>query len=278
VIAVALALALLAGPVAPSPAEESAPVPVVEPVLAARVDELRHLAAPPPLPGDRPPRLLLTGDSVSQTLAPALAAEARRRGAQVTINTRPGCGLLPGLPMTRDGFIPPWARGCSNEVPAWRGLLASTPADVVFVLSTWDGSPRAMGESVIDPASLVGHHATAQMVHSLVDDIAPVGSGRTVVFLAESIPTRGATSGDPSAIRIAEARHHRAVLRTVARADFARVRLVDLGQWLCPTGHPCPEIVEGVQVRGEDGGHFTPQGAAWIAPRLLDAIGLPAAA
>lgn len=275
-IALALALAVLAGSVAP--AEEVAAVPAVEPVLATRADELRRLATPPPLPAGRSPRILITGDSVSQTLAPALAAEARRRGAQVTINTRPGCGLLPGLPMTRDGFIPPWARGCSNEVPVWRGLLASTPADVVFVLSTWDGAPRAMGESVIDPASLVGHHATAQLVHSLVDDIAPVGSGRIVVFLAESIPTRGAATGDPSPIRVAEVRHHRSVLRTVARADPTRVRLVDVGQWLCPTGHPCPDIVEGVQVRGDDGGHFTPQGAAWIAPRLLDAIELPAPA
>ncbi len=66
------------------------------------------------------------------------------------------------------------------------------------------------------------------------------------------------------------------MLRNVARSDPDRVRLVDLGQWLCPLGPPCPEVVDGILARPNDGGHFSPEGAAWLAPRLLDALGVPA--
>ena len=43
---------------------------------------------------------------------------------------------------------------------------------------------------------------------------------------------------------------------------------------LCPAGNPCPGQIEGVQVRieGWDQTHFTPEGAAWFAPLLLDRV------
>jgi hypothetical protein len=106
--------------------------------------------------------------------------------------------------------------------------------------------------------------------------IAPVGSGRTVVLLGEAIPTDGDYTGVASPARVAEARRHLSVLRMVARADPARVRLVDLDRWLCPRGAPCPTRVAGIVPRPEDGGHFSVEGAAWLAPRLLDKLGLTA--
>lgn len=246
----------------------------VEPALANRAAGLAALEAPVPLPTDRAPRLLLAGDSVADTLVNALATEAAGRGATLARSVHAGCGLMPGLPTTRDRYTPPWASACANAAPEWRRQVAATPADVVLVLATWDGSSRLVDGVFVDPATPDGRAAFVGMMRDLVESIAPSGSGRYVVLLAESIPARGAVTGDPSVERVVEARNHRAVLREVAQGDPGRVRVVDLGQWLCPLEAPCPEIVDGVQARADDGGHFSPEGAAWIAPRILDAIGL----
>jgi hypothetical protein len=250
--------------------------PAPEPTLRTRVEELQRLAAPVPLPADRAPRFAFVGDSVAATLAPALVAEARGRGAGASQNTRPGCGLLPGLPTTLDGYIPPWTRACESEVPTWQRQIAASPADVVVVLSTWDGSPRTLDGAFLDPGTVTGRQSVVDLFRQLVDTIAPPGSGRSVVFLAEAIPAPGAVTGDASPTRINEARQHRSSLRAVARALPDRVRVIDLGQWLCPNGPQCPPSVEGVVTRADDGGHFTADGAAWLAPRLLDALGVPA--
>lgn len=274
----ALAVAVLLGTTAAlsAPISAAGPTgePAPEPALRTRVEELQRLAAPVALPADRAPRFAFVGDSVAETLAPALVAEARGRGAGASQSTRPGCGLLPGLPTTLDGYIPPWTRACESEVPIWQGQIASSPADVVVVLSTWDGSPRTLDGAFVDPGTVAGRQTVVDLFRQLVDTIAPPGSGRSVVFLAEAIPTPGVVTGDVSPTRINEARQHRSALRAVARAMPDRVRVIDLGQWLCPNGPQCPTSVEGVMVRADDGGHFSADGAAWLAPRLVDALGV----
>jgi SGNH domain (fused to AT3 domains) len=275
-IAVAVLVAVLATGDVALAGTGAVPAPPTEPALVSRADEVRRLQAPFALPTDRGPRLELVGDSVADSFSSALAAEAGRRGVSLARSIRPGCGILRGLPTTRDGYTPPWATGCAAAVDDWRRQAAAIPADIVMFLSTWDGSPRLLDGTFVDPATFTGFRATADLMREMIDAIAPVGSGRNVVLLAESIPTHGAISGDATPERIAEARWHRAVLRDVARSDPARVRVVDLGQWLCPLGPPCPEVVDGIAARGDDGGHFSPDGAAWLAPRLLDALGVPA--
>jgi hypothetical protein len=271
-----IAVAALAG-TAPAFAG-TASRPDAEPVLMSRADEVRRLQAPFPLPVDRAPRIMLVGDSVADSFAPALAAEAQRRGASFARSVKPGCGILPGLPTTRDGYTPPWAEACADNVPAWRREAAAVPADLVLMLSTWDGAPRLLDGTLVDPATPTGFQTAADLVRETVDAIAPPGSGRMVVLLAEAVPADGFVSGVATPDRIAEARVHRAVLRSVARSDPTRVRVVDMGQWLCPLGPPCPTVVEGIVARPNDGGHFSPEGAAWVAPRLLDALGIPAPA
>ena len=245
----------------------------VDPALAARVSEHRALSSAPLLPTDHTPRVVFVGDSVAATLVVQLAAEAAARGIGLGRSVRPGCGILRGQPTTLDGFTPPWAAACDRAVDEWRAEIARMPGDVVLLLSTWDGAPRLLDGLFVDPSTPEGRATMAGLVGEVVDAIAPPFSGRTVVLLAEAIPTQGVTTGDASAARVAEARRHRAVLRMVARADRARVRVLNLDRWLCPAGAPCPTTVGGVIAR-PDGGHFSPEGAAWLAPQLLDAIGL----
>jgi hypothetical protein len=277
-IALAALVAVLAVGDAALAGTGAVPAPPTEPALVSRADEVRRLQAPFALPTDRAPRLELVGDSVADSFSSALATEAGRRGASFARSVRPGCGIQRGEPTTRSGFTPSWASACAANVDTWRSQAASIPADVVLYLATWDGSPRLLDGTFVDPATMTGFQTFSDLMREMIDAVAPVGSGRSVVLLAESIPTYGAISGDATPERIAEARWHRAVLRNVARSDPARVRVIDLGQWLCPLGPPCPEVVDGIAARGDDGGHFSPEGAAWLAPRLLDALGVPAPA
>jgi hypothetical protein len=267
---------VLMGGVAAGTPPRGEPLPTADPAVAARVSQVRALQSPLPLPGDRSPRIVLAGDSVAATVAVQLAAEAAARGVTMRTSVHAGCGILRGLPTTIDGVTPPWAAGCDRAAPGWRAQLGRTPGDLVLLLSTWDGSPRLLDGVFVDPRTSEGRAVMVALLQEVVDAVAPVGSGRGVVLIAEAIPTRGVTTGEPSATRVAEARQHRAILREVARADATRVRVVDLGEWLCPAGNPCPELVDGVRARPDDGGHLSPEGATWLAPHLLDALGLTA--
>jgi hypothetical protein len=246
----------------------------IDPVLAARASEDRILGAAPALPTDRAPRVVFVGDSVAATLVVSLTAEAAARGIGLLRSLRPGCGILRGEPTTLDGYTPPWASACDRAATEWRAQVARMTPDVVLLLTTWDGAPRVVDGFFVNPATPEGRAVTAELFREVVDELAPVDSGRTVVLLAAATPTQGITTGDATLARLAEARRHLAVLRMVARADPARVRLVDLDQWLCPAGAPCPTTVGGVIARPEDGGHFSAEGAAWLAPQLLDKVGL----
>jgi hypothetical protein len=271
----ALALALtvdLTGE--PAAAGAQRPRVGIDPALAARASEDRILGAAPALPTDRAPRVVFVGDSVAATLVVPLTAEAAARGIGLLRSVRPGCGILRGEPTTLDGVTPPWASACDRAATEWRAEVARMSPDVVLLLSTWDGAPRLVNGVFVNPATPEGRALTVALFHEVVDAVAPVGSGRTVVLLAEATPTQGLVTGDAALTRVAEARRHLTVLRTVARADPTRIRLVDLGQWLCPMGAPCPTTVAGVVARPVDGGHFSVEGAAWLAPQLLDKLGL----
>jgi hypothetical protein len=275
VAGVALALALtvdLNGE--PAAAGAQRPRVGIDPALAARANEDRILGAAPALPTDRAPRVVFVGDSVAATLVVPLTAEAAARGIGLLRSVRPGCGILRGEPTTLDGVTPPWASACDRAATEWRAEVARMSPDVVLLLSTWDGAPRLVNGVFVNPATPEGRALTVALFHEVVDTVAPVGSGRTVVLLAEATPTQGLVTGDATLTRVAEARRHLTVLRTVARADPARIRLVDLDQWLCPMGAPCPTTVGGVVARPVDGGHFSVEGAAWLAPQLLDKLGL----
>ena len=54
----------------------------------------------------------------------------------------------------------------------------------------------------------------------------------------------------------------------------ANVKVIDLANRICPSGPPCPLIVNSVWVRG-DGAHYTDEGSLWVARWLLPKVGIP---
>ena len=51
------------------------------------------------------------------------------------------------------------------------------------------------------------------------------------------------------------------------------VKSVDLAAYVCPSGPPCPLLVDGLWVRG-DGAHYTGEGSLWVARWLMPRLGI----
>ena len=221
-------------------------------------------------------RMVFMGDSVGGNVTRALAPEATRRGASLTPYTVPGCSNIVGLPVTADDQVVPWAPTCLNHLErSWRATVAATPADAVLWLSSFDASRRLIDGAVADPATPDGRQRIASLILETANIVAPVGSGRRVVFLIPAPQSPSYFGGEPDPAAATIVAHHLAIMHLVVSSDPVRFSMLRLDTFLCPTGPPCPaEVVPGVVPRAADGRHLVPAGAAWLAPQILDALGV----
>jgi hypothetical protein len=273
VLLAALAVVALAAPVGASRVDAEA-LTEVDGQLVVAAQRLAALETPANLgPGAR---IVLFGDSVGGDVADGLVPEAARRGARVVEDTRAGCSNITGLGTFESGTVIPWMPGCLDYlVSTWRPRVAATPADAVLWLSTFDASTRLIDGVVAHPGTPEGRQRIAAAIVQTADVVAPPGSGRRVVFLLPSAFPRGAQGGRPSAESVIDVQRHRAIMHLVVSADPARFSMLMLDRFLCPSGPPCPlEPAPGVAPRPAEGGHVNPEGAAWLAPQILDALGV----
>ncbi len=83
-------------------------------------------------------------------------------------------------------------------------------------------------------------------------------------------------SGNPAGPTLQDESFERLnALLTEFAARTPHVRLVDLAARVCPSGPPCPLVVDDVAVRG-DGAHFASSGALWVARWLMPQLGIAA--
>jgi len=220
--------------------------------------------------------LVFMGDSVGGNVARGLVPEAARRGAVVTQLTVPGCSNIVGLPVSSTDQVLPWAPACLAHLErSWRTTVAATPADAVLWLSSFDASRRLVDGVIVDPTTPAGQARIAQLILDSADVLAPVASGRRIVFLlpAPQAPSYFRGEPDPQTVTYVEA--HRAILHLVVSSDPSRFSMLTLDRFLCPAGPPCPmEVAAGVVPRAVDGRHLVPAGGAWLAPQILDALGV----
>jgi hypothetical protein len=201
--------------------------------------------------------------------------EAARRGAVIDQETAAGCWFIAGSPVTANGAVLPWAQACVDYRPVWLATVAAAPGDTVLWLSTFDAARRMIDGTVVDPATPDGRKRIADLIVETANVVAPPGSARRVVFFlpVSHAPSELHPVPDPESAIVIQ--HHRAILHLVVASDPTRFSMLDLGEFLCPRGPPCPaQPVPGVTPRGHDGGHLTPEGTAWLAPQVLDALGV----
>jgi hypothetical protein len=244
------------------------------PVTKAPLTGTGALEAPASLgPGAR---MVFMGDSLGGNVARALAPEAAQRGAVVTQHTVPGCSNIAGLPVTADDQVIPWAPTClTNLEPTWRATVAATPADAVLWLSSFDASRRLIDGAIADPATVAGRRRIAGLILETADIVAPKGTGRRIVFLVPAPQSPSYFGGDPDPRSAAIVQAHVLIMHVVVQSDPTRFSMLRLDTFLCPAGPPCPaEVAPGVVPRAADGRHLIPSGAAWLAPQILDALGV----
>ena len=213
---------------------------------------------------------VLIGDSVAYSLGDALAAEAAKRGVDLKATTRLGCGLTTGITIADDGNEVQWSPGCAKDTLDYldRALNAG-PVDALLWSSTWEladydvnGTTLKYGTPAFDRWLFTQFDAAREKAEA---------AGARLVFL--TIPDRA-----PNPLReVTTLENRRVAHMNRLYADYAAlhpdsVAVADLGDIVCPGGSPCPTAIDGITLRPKDGGHFEADGAAWVAPRLMDEL------
>jgi hypothetical protein len=228
-------------------------------------------AAPAPAPVP-PPSMLLVGDSVADTLRPALADQADIRGVRFSAQVRPGCGLVTGIPAYPSGAPIPWGPGCADGTISYLSdAVQQADPQVVVWLSTWEtadqlvnGQFYAFGTPAADAMLLEEFEQSREVLTA--------GGARLAMVTIAPRAEQSATVPNDNPAEDQQYLHLDELIRTFAAQHTDSVTVVDLAKIVCPSGPPCPVDVDGVDLRPNDGGHFAGDGPAWVAPRLMDAI------
>ncbi|MEX2255400.1 MAG: acyltransferase family protein [Acidimicrobiia bacterium] len=216
-------------------------------------------------------RVLLLGDSVAGSLSDAVQAAAATRGIELSSASRPGCGMVTGVPALDDGTEVPWGRGCSDGTIDYLDLAVSTRAPTtVLWLSTWEMTDRIVDGTLYKFGTKRGD---AALLEKFEESYAHITKDGAQLLLVTNTPR--AEHSDTQVRNAAEdhrAEHLNDLYRQFAARHPDTVSVVDLASIVCPSGPPCPEYVDGIRLRPRDGGHYEGDGPEWVAPRLLDAV------
>jgi peptidoglycan/LPS O-acetylase OafA/YrhL len=215
--------------------------------------------------------LAVIGDSVATSLIPGLTSEVETRGWSMLNASEPGCPIT-GLPQKlADGADHPNNAHCAELAPELFGEVVDFHPDVVLWHDLQSSLPLS-AEGQLVPA---GSDRWATLIlgawQTKLDQLADAD-----VFVVLP-PARSQDApnncGERCHVIQGEDEQIRALTVTFL-ARNSRVHELDLDATLCPTGIPCPSKIGNITVRlaDSDQTHFTPEGAAWIAPIIMAAI------
>jgi len=216
----------------------------------------------------------LVGDSVAMSLWPGLAYEASQRGLSAVAATFPGCPSGTSERVDRNGKPFSWSPTCSPAVLAGqRDLVQADHARSIVWLSSRDAFDITGPEGILTAGSDGWRTAQFRDWDQTLARLTAHGAD-VVVLLPLATEERndpecnGGTAGSSGCTgpRITDAQLA-AEYRTWA-AGHPDVTVVDLNPVLCPGGAPCPQTVDGVDLR-VDGVHLSLDGALLVAG-LLD--------
>lgn len=228
-------------------------------------------------PTTRPPRqigrILLVGDSVADTISDALRTETRSRGLSYSDQTVSGCGMITGLPIPAPGMAPvPWAATCEKAILEYQpGLAAQRSAGTVLWLSSWETANRLIDGTEVQLGTPEGDAVILDLMEQtrarLLD-----GSDALLVLAKLAPPATTSAKGYANPTNTNRLTYLNTLFDRFAAAHPIDTTVLDLERIVCPSGPPCPAVIDGVTLRPTDGGHFSPEGATWVAPRLVDEL------
>ncbi len=221
-------------------------------------------------PADRPPRVLVVGDSVAQSLGRALTADSGELGVRIDNVGTPQCGVgtFDGRVRLESGQI---LDGDTDRCTQWHSLfeayvIGSQPDLVIY---NFGGSQR--GALEIDgrweaPCTPAHDRWYTEAVRSDLETLRATGAPVAVATMAYNrfgVPPRNTNLED----RAVDCYNRR--LAAVA-ADMAGVELLEMGAWVCPS-RECTVSNDGVTLR-EDGLHYDGAGGSVAARWAIEEL------
>jgi hypothetical protein len=224
-------------------------------------------------------RVLLVGDSTACTMLPGLEAVARPVGVQVEDGAVIGCGIVSGeiAPQVFNGAnINRGSRLCQQRAElAERLAVRAGRPNVVVWASSWEREPLLVGtgaqQRVLVQGSPQWYALLRQRIAARVHGWTADGS-RVVMLTQPPFVDLGRPSGPTAQDGDFERLN---TLLTDFATKAAHVRAVNLAGIVCPSGPPCPIIVDNIWARG-DGAHYSDEGALWVARWLMPQLGIAA--
>jgi peptidoglycan/LPS O-acetylase OafA/YrhL len=229
-------------------------------------------------------QMVVVGDSTACTMVEGLAAVGDVDGVRVADGTVIGCGVV-------SGRVPPYYYGgvnlerltknCQAEANSREtSAIAERSPNVILwgsqeerasVLATSGSGNKVLVTGTPEWKTVMLRRMNARVTQFLA-------TGAKVVLLLQPAFVEAGSPTKPTEDDV-EFERLNGLLKEVAAAHPGRVTTINLAARVCPTGPPCPYIVDGIgasQPYGNgvraDGQHYGLAGSLWVAEWLLPKI------
>jgi len=223
-------------------------------------------------------RVAILGDSVAWSLSSDLQRAAALLGLDFGTATVSGCPIGLDPIYNPDGTPYDETQACATAVPAAHAAIRSMAPNVIL----WHDFNSMRARRDADGSLLQdGPLWEASMFASWDVALAAVRPpGSHVVIIVPPLRSRspaGGCAADANPDRCEEVQREDERIRGATRrygeqrAGDPYLHVIDVDDLVCAS-LPCPAVVDGIQLRagGLDLTHLTAEGAAWLAPQLLD--------
>jgi peptidoglycan/LPS O-acetylase OafA/YrhL len=215
---------------------------------------------------------VMFGDSVAVTLAAGMQSVAASYHVDLGDGAEIGCGVALGDNVRSLGHVSPLPAPCRSWPDDWqRWVDTARPAVSIVLLGRWEvldrrlagGGWQHLGEAAFDDYVARQLDAAVKVAGS---------QGGTVVLCTAPYyqgveRPQGGSWPENAASRVDR-------FNQLVRAEVARhpnTVLFDLNALVSPSGH-YRSVIDGSAIRSDDGVHFSAQGGAYVAARLLTLV------
>ncbi len=229
-------------------------------------------------------RMVVVGDSTACTLVGGLAARGTSYGVQVVDGAVIGCGIVSGWTARfQDGiaYDERLTKNCQSEADHVEASAIDRGKPNIIVWGSTDERnsvfvDTSSGPRVIANGSPEWKTLMLKRMNARVEQFLATGAKAVLLlqppFVNPGNPTQP-TQSDTDFERL------NGLLREVAASHPGRVTTVDLASRVCPTGPPCPYVVDGIgqgqvadfTVRPDDA-HYGVIGSFWVSEWLIPQV------
>jgi peptidoglycan/LPS O-acetylase OafA/YrhL len=236
-------------------------------------------------PGLEKQSVVMIGDSTACTMLQGVDAVGPSYRMQFVNGAVIGCGIVSGeVPPLRQGdqviFSNTFTKLCQGQANRAEAtaIERSKPSIIVWA-STQERNPIVAqtpnGSEDLAEGSPKWHAVMLQRIDDRLTQL--TATGARVILLLEPPSVHSGNQTQPNAADLSFAPMNN-LLKEAAARHSDRVAFINLAARVCPSGPPCPYIVDGhgahhfIDAIRPDDFHYSPAGALWVAKWLVPLI------